>query len=326
MEEKCFKGKEEEGNDLWLTRIPIPKMLELAVHQLTNKNLPTHFIEDVLPSLCFSLPPNSGACCRILQSLPESSPVWGSLQEGVATGKYLPPGMMAALYRSRPSFLEGNIFSVLRCYVQSTAACERYEISNFTIKHFKDSSRSSCSLFDRKIDVMNSEDSQNLPEVQIVPNFWRKSFIVDAAVCSEEVFIMCLRIFFKVAVDVQFSLTYMLSVHDFFAVLFCRLDKELFKVFPSNLQHVVYLLTLPLYISDGATLENTEQVPVIQDSLLRLVQDEGISVVRTLLCFFPYWLPALSCSQFLDNYLKFIPKDEDETVKVESQSEVIFLV
>ncbi|XP_064089625.1 uncharacterized protein LOC135203668 isoform X2 [Macrobrachium nipponense] len=137
MEEKCFKGKEEEGNDLWLTRIPIPKMLELAVHQLTNKNLPTHFIEDVLPSLCFSLPPNSGACCRILQSLPESSPVWGSLQEGVATGKYLPPGMMAALYRSRPSFLEGNIFSVLRCYVQSTAACERvaYLYLKFWLKY-----------------------------------------------------------------------------------------------------------------------------------------------------------------------------------------------
>lgn len=299
---------------LWLNYIPIPRMLELAVQELgKEKDLPFDSLERILPVVCFSLPPNSSACTKLLLSLPPSSSVWDRLEEGLLSShKYLPPEILVTLYQQRPSVLESRIFQVFIQYTQSTSACEEYSthegynLSNYTVEHFKSRRYSPPGASDKKFESRGVESKETLSKIKLTCNLWHKSGVVDVAVLSESVFTLCLKIFFKLAVDSQFSSTYILGVSDFFSILFHELDRDLFKVFPSSMQHIAYLLTLPLNIPvELNPLEDSVHIQCVQDALLELLRDDGVVMVRSLLCFFPYWLVILSRNQFLEKYLKF---------------------
>ena len=243
--------------------------------------------------------------------------MWDRLQEGLSDGRYIPVEVMAILYEKRIAFLEREIFQIVMSYSESAAtACRRYDMSEFTVEQFKDVGRFPSKILGRKFSYLKCKSSENGSATSTC-NFWKMSCVVDAAAHSEFVFTACLKLFFKIAVDTQFSVLFIQIVHDFFSLLSSRLNRDIFKVFPTHLQHIVFLLTLPLYTSpDDKIFENELQVQVTQEALLQVANHEGVLVAQSLLCFFPFWFSVLSQNKFLDGYLNFLPKDNTDVEKV----------
>lgn len=135
-------------------------------------------------------------------------------------------------------------------------------------------------------------------------NFWADSPVIFAATHSHSIFSLCLQFLCKTVVQSNFSITSVFGSRDFFAEILNVMNGELYKVFPTNMQHLVYLLTLPITSGQGPKFfENVAQLSVVEDALFEALQGE-VTTVCTLLCFFPYWLPILDQNQFVDKYLR----------------------
>nr|XP_045623803.1 uncharacterized protein LOC123773903 [Procambarus clarkii]XP_045623804.1 uncharacterized protein LOC123773903 [Procambarus clarkii]XP_045623805.1 uncharacterized protein LOC123773903 [Procambarus clarkii]XP_045623807.1 uncharacterized protein LOC123773903 [Procambarus clarkii] len=296
--------------DLWAQHIPLPHLLDVTVQVLENCDkksaLSSNYLEDILPNLCFALPHNSKGCSQLLQSLPLSSTVWNKLEEGLSNKKYLPIEVSVMLYKQHPSSLEREMLRVLTQYaaVYKGDWCNDVTLS---IAYFKSHGESFGEDSSRDIQTNRTQpDSKSQSQCNKI-NFWANSPVICAAAHSHSVFTLGLKILFKIVAETNYSLSCIFGCRDYFAELLIKVNRELYEFFPTDMQHFVYLLTLPVTTGQGAKyFQNYSQLFVVQSALLKALERGGDSAatIRTLLCFFPYWLPVLYQNQFWDKYLK----------------------
>ncbi|KAK7081833.1 hypothetical protein SK128_016640 [Halocaridina rubra] len=286
-----------DDKEFWGKHVPIPRTLEIIV-QVMKKYDADLWAERIFPTLCFSLPPNGQECAEILKSLPSSSTVWEKLEKGLANNS-LPLEVFAALCQQRPSVLEKELFHIFSMYGKTHCFDKEYDIKVFTVARFKKRGVPFSKLITKKISADCHLDQ--------VENLWLKSKIPDAAAYSKAMFDSCIKIFLRLGLDSQFSFSFVHGTSDFFSCLFYKLSVDLFKYFPSHVQHIVYLLTMPLSlpIDDFQANENAHEVELVEETLLKLLGDFNIHYAESLLCFFTFWLPVLSERRFLQNYLNF---------------------
>ncbi|KAG7173106.1 uncharacterized protein LOC121861001 [Homarus americanus] len=293
-------------NDIWIQHVPLPRVLDVTVQLLEtcDKASKQDLLEDVLPSLCFALPHNAKGCSQILHSLPRNSSVWHKLEEGLSNKKYLPVEVTATLYEQHVSALENEMIRVLSQYANVVYKDDWRNKKEISIAHFKAHGEPVNS--DQSTGIKRKRDeSPTESELECIKsNLWAHSPLVLAAVYSRSVFSLCVQFLIKVVVQSNFSISCILGSRDYFAQIFSEVDRELYELFPTHMQHLVYLLTLPITVTQGPKyLNNPTQLSVIENALLKAMR-AGSDEVRALLCFFPYWLPVLDQSQFFNNYLR----------------------
>lgn len=232
--------------------------------------------------------------------------MWNKLEDGLLNKKYLPVDITVTLYQHRPATLETEMFGVLGKYADTNYKDDWSDDATLGIIHFKPHGGSPgvYRSLKRKRSPCLADVSLN---GNVKNNLWGGSPAVAAAARCPSVFSQCLNILFKVAVQSDFSLSFVYGCRDFFAVLVDKIDGELYKLFPPNLQHLVYILTLPITASLGHEyLETFAESDVVENALMEALKagNEAIPIVRSLLCFFPYWLPILRKNGFLHKHLQ----------------------
>lgn len=280
--------------DLWTKYIPLPRILDLIIQVLSKngegKGVPIEMLETLLPHICFALPPVSQNCTQLLKSLPQSSSVWNKLEEGLKDGKHLPVEVVALLYESHPSTLEREFFRILGQYAENVHHEDQHEENLHT-------------LFELSPETMRgSTEYSYLEKHDIAGNFWSESAVIPAAAFSSSVFNICLRILCRMCVDTKFSTSLTVASRDFFTHLSKHnLKGELYELFPSHFQHIVYLLTMPT-----AIFTTSEHVKAIEVGLQGLLKEGSHthSLVQCLLCFFPQWLSLLAKREFFNQNLR----------------------
>ncbi|XP_047483829.1 uncharacterized protein LOC125035456 [Penaeus chinensis] len=280
--------------DLWTKYIPLPRILDLIIQVLSKngegKSVPIDMLETLLPHLCFALPPISQNCTQLLKTLPQNSSVWNKLEEGLRDGKRLPVEVVAFLYESHPSTLEREFFRILGQYAEKVHHEDQHE-------------ENVHALFELSPETVRGNNEYSYIEKDdIAGNFWSESPVIPAAAFSSSVFNICLRILCRICVDTKFSISLAVASRDFFTHLSKHnLKRELYELFPSNFQHIVYLLTMPT-----AVFGTSEHVKAIEDGLQGMLKEGSHthSLVHCLLCFFPQWLSLLSKREFFNQHLR----------------------
>ncbi|KAK8750726.1 hypothetical protein OTU49_014977 [Cherax quadricarinatus] len=294
--------------DAWSQHIPLPRVLDLAVEVLEfcrKKNVisPNH-LEDILPLLSFALPHNAKGCSQLLQSLTISSSVWDKLEQGLSNKKFLPIEITITLYEQYPSSLENEMLRVLTQYAEVVYTGDWCKDVVLSIAHFNSHHKFSDTDQSRYKSMKNHSPFEAHQQRNKI-NFWAESPVINAAARSKSVFSSCLKLLFKIVVETRYSISSVFGSMDYFEELKSKMHRELHEYFPSDIQHLVYLLTLPVTTGQGLKyFENYSQVLVVQNSLSEALQRGDVTTIRVLLCFFPYWLPILEQNQFLDKYVR----------------------
>ncbi|KAK4291582.1 hypothetical protein Pmani_035593 [Petrolisthes manimaculis] len=174
-----------------------------------------------------------------------------------------------------------------------------------------DSSKSAALNLSGKMNSLQTvKSSQNVTSIQKTGsldnriNHWAESPVIEASVHSSTVFSMCLSLLFKILKD-KHSISAVFASSDYFSRAFRIAKYNLFTLFPPHLQHLVYVLTLPLVSGLGDEyFQSDVRVSVVQEALREALRAEnGMVMVKAVLCFFPFWLPVLQQRKFLDKYL-----------------------
>lgn len=295
-------------HDSWMQHIPIPRLLDVVIQVLENCQednvLSSDLLEDVLPHLCFALPHNTKACSRVLRSLPLNSSVWNKVEEGLSHKENLPVEITATLYEQHPSALESEMLRILNQYAETVCMddwCKETALSIVQFKPHGESLDIDPLIHSKMKKYQSHQTHSNCNKI----NFWSDSPIIVAAAHSHSVFSLCVQFLCCIVVQSNFSIASVSGSRDYFAEILNIMNGELYEFFPSNMQHLVYLLTLPLISGQGLKyFENFAQVSVVQDALSEEVQGGEVNTVRSLLCFFSYWFPVLEQYQFVDKYLR----------------------
>lgn len=219
--------------------------------------------------------------------------VWGRLEEGLTQKKHLPVEITVCLYNTHPSALESEVIRVLRRYADQPVDSDWRdwrEGSYFTVSRF---------VSTREIRSDGSNGS-----IRNDSNHWNESPVIEASVQSSKVFSVCLSLLFKILKG-KHSITAVFASSDYFSLVFGIARHDLFTLFPPHLQHLAYVLTLPLVSGSGdGYFQNAKNVSVAERALTEALSGvAGSEEVKSLLCFFPFWLPVLDRRKFLDKYL-----------------------
>ncbi|XP_042874743.1 uncharacterized protein LOC122254939 [Penaeus japonicus] len=298
MENLSLNSKQVQGllqQDPWMQYIPLPRILDLIIQVLNKseeeKAVPVDFIETLIPHLCFALPPVARNCTQLLKTLPQNSSVWHKLEEGLKDGKHLPVEVVAFLYESHPLTLEREMFRILAQYAEKVYHGDQGEEALYAlVETTPETARGSA------------EYSYEEMEKETGSNFWSESAVIPAAVHSSSVFNICFQILCKICVDTKFSISFTLGSKDFFTQISKHnLKGELYELFPSSFQHIVYLLTMPT-----AVFRTSEHMKAIEDRLQEMLKESSNShsLVHCLLCFFPHWLSLLTKREFFNLNLR----------------------
>lgn len=296
MENHSLDRKQLQGllqQDLWMQYIPLPRILDLIIQVLSKngegKSVPIDTLEALLPHLCFALPPVGHNCTQLLKTLPQSSSVWKKLEEGLKDGKHLPVEVVAFLYESHPSTLEREMFRILGQYAEKAHHVDQLEESLHALFELSPGTG------------RRSNEYSYVEKHDIAGNLWSESAVIPAAAFSSSVFNICFRILCRICVDTKFSINLTVASRDFFTHLNKHnLKGELYELFPSSIQHIVFLLTMPT-----AVYRTSEHVKAIEDSLQGMLEEGRThSLVHCLLCFFPQWLSLLAKREFFNLNLR----------------------